>query len=100
MTGRTASEAASRAPATISSAPRSAPMASTATRIMGLRRWGAKRLDVAAAIGMARRTDPVGSLGPAALRADVQPRRFDLVLRAALVAAGLGGPFLGDGHGT
>src|SRR3989442_10002925 len=65
-----------------------------------LRRWRAERLDVAAAVRVTGRADPMRSLGPAALRADVQPRRFDLVLRAALVAAGLGGLFLGDGHGT
>jgi hypothetical protein len=73
-------------------------MASTATRIIGLRSGSAERLDVAAAIGVARRADPVRALGPAALGADVQPRRLDLVLRAALVASGLGGFLLGDGH--
>jgi delta 1-pyrroline-5-carboxylate dehydrogenase len=73
-------------------------MASTATRIMGLRCGGAERLDVAAAIRVARRADPVWALWPAALRADVQARRLDLVLRAALVAASLGGFFLRDGH--
>src|SRR5687768_2239963 len=97
-TGVTASEAASSAPATISSGPRSPPMASTATRIMGLRGGSAERLDFAAAIGVAGRADAVRPLGPPALRADVQPRRLDLVLRTALVAASLGGFLLGDGH--
>src|SRR5438093_13004430 len=98
MTGWTVSDAASRAPATISLGPRSPPMASTATRIMGLRRGGAERLDVSAAIGVARRANPVRALRPAALRTHVQPRRLDLVLRATLVAAGLGGFLLGGGH--
>jgi hypothetical protein len=98
MTGWTVSEAASTAPATTSSGPRSPPMASTATRIIGLRSGSAERLDVAAAIGVARRADPVRALGPAALRTDVQPRRLDLVLRSALVAAGLGSFLLWDGH--
>jgi len=38
------------------------------------------------------------ALGAAALRADVQARRLDAVLRAALVAARLGRFLLGDGH--
>src|SRR4051812_33417640 len=62
-------------------------------------RSGNQGLDVAAAVRMARRTHPVGPLGPAALRADVQARRLDLVLRAALVATRLGRFLLGDGHG-
>ena len=57
------SDAAARAPATISSGPRSPPMASTAIRVIGLGSRGAKRLDVAAAIGVARRADPVGRFG-------------------------------------
>src|SRR6266540_1815794 len=99
-TGETASDAAASAPATISSGPRSPPMASTATRIMRLGDRSAERLDVAAAVRVARRTDPVRTLGTAALRADVQARRLDLVLRATLIAACLRGFFLGDGHGT
>src|SRR5256714_10662407 len=94
MTGVTGSEDAATAPATISSGPRSPPMASTATRITGLGRGSAERLDVTAAIGMTRRADPVRALGPAALGAEIQPRRLDLVLSAALVAAGLRGCFL------
>src|SRR5205823_6977080 len=96
--GSTVSDAAASAPATISSGPRSAPMASTATRIIGLRDWSAKRLDVAAAVGVARRADAVRTRWAAALRTEVQARRLDLVLRAALVAAGLRGFLLGDGH--
>src|SRR6266536_3154059 len=99
-TGATASDAAASAPATISSGPRSPPMASTATRIMALGGRGAKRLDVAAAVRVAGRADAVRALGPAALRADVQARGLDLVLRATLVAACLRRFFLGDGHGT
>ena len=38
-------------------------------------------------------------LGAAALRADVEARRLDPVLRATLVAARFGGFLLGDGHG-
>ena len=40
----------------------------------------------------------VGPHRRAAVRADVQARRVDLVLRAALIAAGLRGLLLGDGH--
>src|SRR5258705_12676119 len=98
MTGRTVSDAASRAPATISSGPRSPPMASTATRIMGLRRGGAERLDVPAALGVARRADPARALGATPLRADGQARRLGGVLRTALVAASLGSLFLRDRH--
>src|SRR5207245_6555729 len=71
---------------------------STAIRITGLRSRGAERLDVAAAIGVTGRADPVRALRPAALRADVQARRFDLVLRPALVATRLRGLLLGAGH--
>src|SRR4029453_17089036 len=96
-TGVIRSDAAAGAPATTSSGPRSPPRASTATRVIGLRRGGVQRLDVAAAVGMARRADPVGTLRLAALRAEVQPRRVDLVLRAALVAARPWGLFFGAG---
>ena len=63
-----------------------------------LGRGRTERLDVAAAVRVARRADAVRALRLAALRADVQAWRLDLVLRAALVAAGLRGFLLGDGH--
>src|ERR671934_824982 len=98
-TGTTSSERAASAPATNSSGPRSPPIASTATRIISLRSWGAERLDVAAAVRVARRADAVRPLRLTALRADVQARRLDAVLRTALVAASLGRFLLRDGHG-
>ena len=63
-----------------------------------LRSRGAERLDLAAAVRLAGRADVMRPLGLMAGRADVDARRVDAVLRAPLVAAGLGGLFLGDGH--
>ena len=61
---------------------------------------GAERLDLAALVRLAGRADAVRPLRLAARRADVHARRLDPVLRAALVAAGLRGFLLGDGHGS
>ena len=85
--GAIASDAASRAPATISSGPRSAPIASTAMRITGLRRGNAQRLDLAPVVRLAVRADAVRQLRLMADRALVDARRLDPVLRPALVAA-------------
>src|SRR6266571_7406389 len=104
MTGTISSEAASSAPATTSSAPRSLPIASTATRIMRreltepLRRLCSERLYFTAAIGAAVRAEVVRPLGLMAVRALVHAGRRDLVLRAPLVAPGLGCFPLGDCH--
>ena len=57
-----------------------------------------ERLDVAALVRLAVRADAVRPLRLAAGRADVHARRFDPVLGAALVAAGLGGFLLRDSH--
>src|SRR5207237_2115984 len=99
MTGSTEAECASLAPPTISSGPRSYPMASTATRtVTPLRDRRERRLDLAAAICLARRAHPVWALRPSALRAEVQARGFGLVLRAPLVPPRLRRFLLGDGH--
>src|SRR4051812_49898389 len=92
--GWTPSDAASSAPATISSGARSPPRASTATRIMRrtLRRVYAQRLDVPAPVGVAGRADAVRPLRLAARRADVHARRLDPVLRPTPVAAGTSPP--------
>ena len=58
----------------------------------------AERLDLAALVRLARRADAVRPLRLMAGRADVDARRLDAVLRAALVAAGLRGFLLGDCH--
>src|SRR5205823_10324382 len=82
-----------------SSGPRSPPIASTAMRIMGLLRGvEAERLDLAALVGAAGAADAMGPLGLPALRADVDAGRGDRVRRAPLVAPGLGGLPLRDGH--
>ena len=97
---RSPSAAASSAPATISPGARSPPRASTATRAKasGLRSRSAERLDLAALVRVARRADAVRPLGLMAGRADVDARRLDAVLRAALVATGLRCFLLGDCH--
>src|SRR5438093_722047 len=83
------------------SAPRSPPSASTATRIMGrvLRSLKPEGLDVAPAVRLAVRAHPVRQLRLPAVRADLEPRRGDRMLRAALVAPRLRGLSLRDGHG-
>ena len=58
----------------------------------------AERLDLAALVRAAGRADAMRPLGRAALRARVDARRLELVLRATLVAAGFGGFSLGDSH--
>src|ERR1700680_216285 len=85
-------ERASRAPATISSGPRSPPIASTATLITveTLRSVEAERLDLASPVALAVRADVVWARRAAAVRAGVDARRLDAVLGAALVAPGLG----------
>src|SRR5919198_913759 len=55
-----------------------------------LRGRRAEGLDFAAAIGAAIRADAMRPLGAVAVRAQVQTRRFDAVLGAALVTARLG----------
>jgi len=61
--------------------------ASTATRIMRLRAERAERLDLAAAVRLARRAHLVRPRRLVAARAEAQPRRRDAVLGAAFVAA-------------
>ena len=61
---------------------------------------GAERLDVAALVRLAVRADAMRPLRLPAGRADVHARRLDAVLGAALVAAGLGGFLLRDGHAS
>ena len=78
-TGSTVSEAASSAPATISSGPLSPPMASTATRtvsVKGLRSRSSERLDLAPAIRLAGRAHAMRLLRLVADGALVDPRRF------------------------
>ena len=58
----------------------------------------AERLDLAALVGAAGRADAVRELRRAALRAGVDPRRLERMRRPALVATGLGGLSLRDGH--
>src|SRR5690349_15378097 len=94
-------------PAAASSAPRitspgalSPPSASTATRVMAgrLRSLEAERLDLAALVRAAGRADAVRALRRPALRADIDARRLDRMRGAALVATGLRGFPLRDGH--
>src|ERR1700751_3750020 len=87
-----------RAPSTAAAGPRSPPIASTAMRGICLRSVDAERLDLAALVGAAGRADAVRALRLATRRADVDLRRADRVRRAPLVAAGLGGFPLRDGH--
>ena len=91
--------AASTAPATTSSGPRSPPSASTATRDHPATAPESERLDLAAAGTSCRsgRSGAAASAGRTAGR--VHARRRDPVLRAALVAAGLRRFPLRDGHG-
>ena len=63
-----------------------------------LRSRRAERLDLAALVRLARRADAVRPLGLMASRADIDARRLDAVLRAALVATGLRCFLLGDCH--
>jgi hypothetical protein len=58
----------------------------------------AQWLDVAALVGLAVRAYAVRSLGLLARRADLDVRDGDRVLGASLVAPGLRGFPLGDGH--
>ena len=100
--GLTRSEAASSAPSTTSSGPRSPPMASTATRtgsVNGLRRRGSERLDFAAAIRLARRTDAVRLLRLVADRAFVHAGRLQAMRGPPLVATGARLSALRDCHG-
>src|SRR3954452_23838712 len=92
--------AASRAPRTTSPGALSPPSASTATRVMraSLRSLEAERLAFAALVRAASRADAVCALRRSALRAHVDARRLDRVRGAALVATGLGGFPLRDGH--
>ena len=93
-------EAAAAAPATISSGARSPPRASTATRDHGrrLRRVEAERLDVPALVRLAVRADAMRPLRLPAGRADLNARRGERVLGAALVAPRPGCLSLRDGH--
>jgi hypothetical protein len=63
-----------------------------------LRGLEAERFDLTALVGAAGRADTMGALRRPTLRADVDARRLDLVLRAALVAPCLGRFSLRDGH--
>ena len=63
-----------------------------------LRRGKAERLDLAAPVRATRRADAVRALGLVALRALHERGSRELVRRSPLVAAGLGGFSLGDGH--
>jgi hypothetical protein len=77
-------------------------MASTATRTGTVKTlWGrrAERLDLAAAVRLAGRTDPVRLLRLMADRALVDSRCLQAVLRAALVAARARLSSLRDCHG-
>src|SRR5436190_23186570 len=101
MMGFTVADAASSAPATTTSEPRSAPMASTATRTgsrLKLRSRSSERLDLAPAVRLVVRTDAVRPLGLMADRAFVHARRFQAVRGPPLVAARLRLPSLGDCH--
>src|SRR6266511_2508799 len=102
MIGWTVSEAASRAPAMISSGPRSPPMASTATRTTKLnllRSRRSERLDLAPAIRLAIRADAVRLLRLVADRTLVHPGRLQAMRRPPFVTARLGLSSLGDCHG-
>src|SRR5690349_7180926 len=92
------SPAASSAPATTSAGARSPPRASTAT-VIKLRSGRRERLDVAAAVRLARGAGVMRARRRSAVRARVDARERDPVLGAALVAAGLGGLSLRDSHG-
>jgi hypothetical protein len=63
-----------------------------------LRSLDAQRFDVAALVRLAGRADAMRSLGLSARRADLDVRGGDPVLGASLVAPGLRGFSLGDGH--
>ena len=63
-----------------------------------LRSGSAERLDLAALVRLARRAHVVRALRLLAGRADVDARRLDPVLGAALVSTCLGGFLLGDCH--
>src|SRR5213078_746823 len=63
-----------------------------------LRSLDAERLDLAALVRAAGRADAMRALRLAARRADVDLRRADRVRGTPLVAAGLGGFPLRDGH--
>src|SRR6185437_14183709 len=98
-TGVISGDAASSAPATISSGALSPPIASTATRaaiVLGTER--AERLDLAAAVRLAVLAHLVRPRRRAAVRAEAQARRGDAVLGPALVAARLRRFSLGDCH--
>ena len=91
-TGSIVLRAASSAPATISSGPRSPPMASTATRAglsQGLRSRRSERLDLAPAVRLARRAHAVRLLRLVADRALVDAGRLQAMRRPPLVAARL-----------
>ncbi len=79
---------ASSAPATISSGPRSLPIASTAMRtICVLGSVDAERFDFAAVVHAAGQAEVMRTLRLPAVGADVHDRRADRVRRATLVAA-------------
>jgi hypothetical protein len=86
----------------ISSGPRSPPRASTATRIamksLRLRSLDPQRLYVPASVRLAVRADVMRALRLAAGLTDLDPRRRERVLRAALVAPRPRRLPLGDGH--
>jgi hypothetical protein len=84
----------------------SAPLQSTATTgsepllviVLVIVVVPARRDDLTAGVVAADRAHPVGTARAVALRARVQPRRDDAVLRTTLGGAAVGLLFLGDGH--
>src|SRR3954470_23020236 len=91
---------ARRPPSATFRGPRSAPFASSAITVAMLvvETGAAGGHDLAPAVVPARRADAVREHRGVALRARLQPRRRDLVLRAALVRARVGLLLLRDGH--
>src|SRR3954470_23958009 len=90
------------APSATSRGPRSAPLASTATRelmLVVMVVTAARRHDLAPGVRPAHRADPVGAARAVARRARVEARRRDLVLGAALARTRVRLLLLGDGHG-
>src|SRR3954465_8254700 len=101
-TGVTPWAAAIAAPAAPSAGPRSAPLASTAMRmarylvVVLVAELGGH--DLAPAVGPAHRAHTMRAPRAVALRAVVERRRLELVLRAALVRAAVRLLLLRDGH--
>src|SRR3954447_1241603 len=104
---RIAGTPACAAPSATSRAPRSAPLASTATVavmaalvIVVVRVLAGRRDDLAPPVRAAHGADAMRAARAVARRARVQRGRRDLVLRAALARASVRLLLLGDGHGA